>query len=470
MKRILMGASIFAAGIATPAYAASTEFTYTKDIAPLLQEKCIECHRTQGLAPFNLESYEQVRVWSKAIRKEVHSGRMPPWGLDPKVGEWLNDPTFSEEERATLFSWLDGGMPKGNPGDMPEPKIFHEDWSIGKPDMIFEMPKEIVIPAEGVMPYQYHVTELDIEEDLYVQSLEVLPGNRRVVHHIIVFLQPPPAAAKAMRDGVSNTMLDVYAPGSPAGINPPGVARLIPAGSKLMWQIHYAPTGEEETDRSRFGIILAKEKPTELMQTATVVNTGFEIPAHAENYRVESTMTIPKDATIYSYTPHMHYRGKAMDFFLTYPDGTEELACSIPKYDFNWQLDYFLKEPKKVPAGTKVRVVAHFDNSTGNPYNPDPTTAVKWGEQTWEEMMMGGLFLSWKDGPVELTLEAAEEPKPDDGRAVQAMLKQLDKNSDGTVQKSEVPEGMQQFFGMIDSNADGSLDTDELQKVIEMRR
>jgi hypothetical protein len=380
--------------VATPAWSAdATTPTYSRDIAPLMQDKCVECHRTQGLAPFNLESYEQVRAWSRSIHKEVPAGRMPPWGLDPEVGEWANDPTFSETELATLYAWLDNDMPEGDAADLPAPKVFHEDWSIGKPDMIFEM-NEIVIPAEGVMPYQHHVTEMNIEEDIYVQALEVLPGNRRVVHHVIVFLQPPDGG---QRDGFTNTMLDVYAPGSPAGINPPGVARLIPAGSKLMWQIHYSPTGEEERDRSRFGIVLAKERPKELMHTATIVNGSFEIPPGADNHRVEASGTIPQDATIYSYTPHMHYRGKAMDFYLTRPGEEEELACSIPKYDFNWQLDYFLAEPLKVPAGTKVRVVAHFDNSADNPYNPDPTETVRWGEQTWEEMMMGGLFLSWVD-------------------------------------------------------------------------
>lgn len=467
---LLAGTLVLVTGAAG---AANSKVTYTKDIAPLLQEKCIECHRTQGLAPFNLQSYEQVRAWSAAIRKEVHAGRMPPWGLDPDVGEWKDDPTFTQEQMATLDGWLDGGMIKGDPKDMPKPLEFYEDWSIGEPDMIFEMPREVVIEAEGVFPYQYHVTEMNIEEDLYVQALEVLPGNRRVVHHIIVFLQPPPAAAKAMSDGFTNTMLDVYAPGSPAGINPPGVARLIPAGSKLMWQIHYSPTGEEERDRSRFGIVLAKEKPKELMRTATVINMGFEIPAYAENYRVESSMTIPKDATIYSYTPHMHYRGKAMDFYLTEPGGTEELACSIPRYDFNWQLDYFLKEPRRVPAGTVVRVVAHFDNSTNNEYNPDPSKAVTWGEQTWEEMMMGGVYLSWADEDVELPDAPAEETNEDDEAAIAAaaaMLKQLDKNGDGLVQKEEVPKQMQQFFGMIDGNADGSLDAAEMLIVVNMRR
>jgi mono/diheme cytochrome c family protein len=382
-------------GGAGPAAAAGVgdDVTWARDIAPLFQQKCQECHRPQGIAPFSLLEYEQVRAWSKAIRREVQHRRMPPWGLDPEVGEWANDPTLSAHELARLEAWLAAGMPLGDPADLPPPREFHQDWSIGEPDLVFEMPAQVQIPAEGVVDYQHFVTELQNAEDLYVERMEVLPGNRSAVHHIIVFLQPP--EARTSSDGFTNTMLDVYAPGSPPGINPPGVARKIPAGSKLLWQVHYTPIGEATSDRSKVGIVLAKEKPREILRTATIVNPRFEIPPGADDHRVEAEGTIPREATIYSFTPHMHYRGKSMDFYLELPDGTSELVCSIPRYDFDWQLDYRLQQPRRVPAGTKIRVVAHFDNSSQNPDNPDPTATVRWGEQTWEEMMMGGIFLSW---------------------------------------------------------------------------
>ncbi|REJ73104.1 MAG: cytochrome c [Acidobacteria bacterium] len=385
--------------VSSPATAAGTaanaEVTWARDVAPLIQAKCQECHRPKGLAPFSLVEYEQVRAWSRSIRREVGRGTMPPWGLDPEVGEWANDPTFTPEERRRLFAWLEGGMPFGDEADLPPPREFHDEWSIGKPDMVFEMPREVTVPAEGVVAYQHFVTELGLDEDLWVQAAEVIPGNRQVVHHVIVFLQPP--GGRSSGDGFTNTMLDVYAPGSPPGITPPGVARKIPAGSKLLWQVHYTPTGEEQRDRSKFGIVLADEPPRQILRTATVVDTDFEIPPYASDHRVEAEATIPRDATIYSFTPHMHYRGKSMDFLLVYPDGREELVCSIPDYDFDWQLDYRLKTPLEVPGGTRLRVVAHFDNSRDNPDNPDPSQSVRWGEQTWEEMMMGGIFLSWAE-------------------------------------------------------------------------
>lgn len=374
------------------------QINFSKHIAPIFQARCVECHRDQGLATFDLQSYESARPWGKAIAKQVREGKMPPWGLDPKVGEWKDNPTLTPEQIAAIEKWVNTGMPEGDKKDLPEPRTFHEDWSIGKPDMVFEMPKEITIPADGVMPYQYHVTDLQNTEDLYVQSMEVLPGNRKVVHHVIVFLQPPKEWNRENKDGFTTDFLDVYAPGSPAGVNPPGVARLIPKGSKLMWQVHYTPTGKEEKDQSKFGIILSKEPPKELMRTVLMVNMGFIIPPMVPEHVVEARSKIGKEATLYSFTPHMHYRGTAMDFYITPPGGPEELICSIPDYDFNWQLDYFLKEPRKVPAGTIVRVVGKFDNSPNNPFNPDPSKEVRWGEQTWEEMLMGGVFLSW---PVE---------------------------------------------------------------------
>jgi len=373
-----------------------SEVTYSKHISRLIQAKCQECHRPEGIAPFSLMTYRQVKGWSRMIKEVVNERRMPPWGADPNVGHFKNDPSLTKEELAMVNYWVDNGTPRGKPEDMPEPLEFYDEWTIGKPDMVIEMPEEATIKPTGVVPYQYFVTKTDFDEDKYFSALEVLPGNRKVVHHIIIFVRDPDAA-QDQRVGFLSDMLDVYAPGSPPSVLEGGKARVIPKGAELVWQVHYTPTGKLEKDRSKFGLVFADGPVNEVIRTTTAVNPDFKIPAHHPNYEVEAELTLPKAATVYSFTPHMHYRGKAMDFIFEYPDGTEKLACSIPQYDFNWQLDYQLAEPLEVPAGTTLRVVGTFDNSADNPYNPDPTKPVTWGEQTWEEMLLGGIFYSWKN-------------------------------------------------------------------------
>ncbi|MBI2421596.1 MAG: cytochrome c [Candidatus Hydrogenedentes bacterium] len=380
----------------TAAAGEAQQVTYSQEISRIVQAKCQECHRPKGLGPFSLMSYRQVKGWGKMIQEVVNSKRMPPWGLDPHVGEWANDPSFTPEELAALNAWVEGGMPEGDPAKLPVPRVFNDEWGIGEPDVVLEMPEEVTIAATGVVAYRYFTSDIDFEEDRYVKAIEVRPGNMKSVHHIIIFLQEPQAEGDS-RGNFTENMLDVYAPGSPPGIFPDGVVRKIPKGSKLIWQVHYTPTGKEEKDRSRLGIIFAGGPEKEVLRTAFAVNDDFKIPPHHDDYVVEASKKIPADATVYSFTPHMHYRGKAMDFFLKYPDGKEVLACSVPAYDFNWQLDYQLKEPLRVPAGTVFRIVGRFDNSANNPNNPDPSKPVRWGEQTWEEMLMGGIFLSWAD-------------------------------------------------------------------------
>ena len=404
MKRVSRTSILLAVALSgSPVFAADGAgegLTFSKDVAPIIQEKCQDCHRPNGIAPFSLMNFRQAKGWAKMIREVVLDGRMPPWHADPAVGTWSNDMSLSKQQKDIITAWIDGGAAKGDDADLPAPREFFEDWGIGQPDIVFEMPEEVTIPATGVMAYQHYVLPTNFEEDMYVSSMELKPSNPRVVHHIIMFVQDPTAKPNEKDQflGIGGAMLDVFAPGTNPFPLTDGQARKIPKGSKLVWQVHYTPTGRIEKDRSKFGMVLAKGPVTEEIRTATVINAGFRIPANEANYKVEAEMNFPDSATIYSFTPHMHYRGKAMDFVLKYPDGREELACSIPRYDFNWQLDYRLAEPLRVPKGTTVKVVAHFDNSDKNPYNPDPTKSVTWGEQTWEEMMMGGMFLSWGSG------------------------------------------------------------------------
>jgi hypothetical protein len=386
-------APAFAADDVATGAAGKTSATYTKDIAPMIEAHCGECHHPAGIGPFSLNSYRQVRGWSKMIKEVVLDGRMPPWHADPHVGQWKNDRSLSQEQKNTLVSWIDGGMPQGDPADLPEEVSRHNEWRIGEPDVVFEMPEEVTIDPAGVVPYMYFETKTDFEEDVWVSSMECLPGNPKVVHHIIMFVSAPGEGLdfgddEAGGEGGSG-FLDAFAPGGTPQALPQGQARRIPKGSSLIWQVHYTPTGKVETDRSRFGIKFATGPINYEMRTGNAINTNFEIPPRADSYKVESYTTFTSPATLMSLAPHMHYRGKSFEYYLETPDGKKTHLLSVPKYDFNWQTTYDFKEPVVVPAGSKMHCIAHFDNSDKNPYNPDPEKTVRWGDQTWEEMMIG---------------------------------------------------------------------------------
>ncbi len=378
---------------AAAAGSGATSITYTKDIAPMLQAHCGECHHPGGIAPFSLNSYRQVRGWSKMIKEVVLDGRMPPWHADPHVGEWKNDRSLSDEQKLTITKWIDGGMPQGDPADAPEEVEWHNEWRIGEPDAVFEMPETVTIDPAGVVPYMYFETKTNFEEDVWVSAMECLPGNPKVVHHIIMFVSDPNSPLNFRDDEVgeeqSSGFLDAFAPGGIPQVLPEGQARRIPKGASLVWQVHYTPTGKLETDRSRFGVKFAKGPINFEMRTGNAINTEFEIPANADNHKVESWTTFSSPVTLMSFAPHMHYRGKSFEYFIETPDGKKTHLLSVPRYDFNWQTTYDLKEPLLVPAGSKMHCIAHFDNSANNPYNPDPEKAVRWGDQTWEEMMIG---------------------------------------------------------------------------------
>jgi hypothetical protein len=309
------------------------------------------------------------------------------------VGEWANDRSLSDAQKELLVSWIDGGMARGNPADAPEKVEWHNEWRIGEPDVVFEMPEEVTIDPAGVVPYQYFETKTNFDEDVWVSSMECLPGNPKVVHHIIMFVSAPNSPLDFQGGEIgeeqSGGFLDAFAPGGVPQMLPPGEARKIPKGASLIWQVHYTPTGKTEVDRSKFGIKFAKGPIDYEMRTGNAINTSFEIPAGADSYKVESWTSFRTPVTLMSLAPHMHYRGKAFDYYLETPDGKRTHLLSVPKYDFNWQTTYHFKEPVVVPAGSKMHCIALFDNSEKNPYNPDPEKNVRWGDQTWEEMMIG---------------------------------------------------------------------------------
>ena len=403
--------------------------TFSKDVAPILYANCVSCHRPGEIGPMSLLSYKEARPWAKSIRDEVADGVMPPWHADPKHGKFANDRSLTPEQKDTLARWANGGAPEGNPEDLPALPKLTEGWQIGEPDAVFQLPVEYKVPADGFVEYEYFEIPTNFTEDKWMQALEVRPGNRAVVHHVIISVRPPkterrpaglragagmeippgqsgggpePADGPKRPRGLSlfpppqrgGTGIGGFAPGTTKLVFEPGSAMLIRAGSTFIVQMHYTTNGSPQTDRTKFGVFLAKEAPKVEMRMTNLVNGKLDIPAGAPDYALAAEMTTVNDITLRSLLPHTHLRGKSWEYTATYPDGRTEVILSVPKYDFNWQTDYVFAEPLKLPKGTKIRAVAHYDNSPRNKSNPDPKVNVKWGDQTWEEMMFTSVVYS----------------------------------------------------------------------------
>ena len=393
------------------------DITYSQHIASIMQNRCQECHRPGQVGPFNLTDYEDVAGWGAMIKEVVSEGRMPPWSANPQYGHFRNDARLTEDEKKLLFTWIENGCPEGNRADLPPAKQWTEGWRIGQPDQIVRMEKPFRVPAEGVVDYKNFVVDPGWTEDKWIKAAEALPGNRAVVHHIIVSALAPGGSlgdvddapegaengqtpARGRRGGANRIGVGGFAPGSTVLPQPPGVAQFVPAGSKIAFQMHYTPNG---TEQSYIGFVFAQ--PTEvkkIVHGGNAMNVRFVIPPHADNYEVTSQHVFTSDQLLFRMMPHMHLRGKSFRFEAVYPDGTNEILLDVPKYDFNWQITYFPTEPKLMPKGTKLNCTAHFDNSENNLANPDPNDTVKWGPQTWHEMMIGwfGTLSVEDDAPI----------------------------------------------------------------------
>lgn len=395
---------------------ASSDITYSNTVATIVQDRCVSCHRDGEVAPFVLTGYDDVVSWAATIREVIEDGRMPPWFANPEYGHFQNDARLSAAEKQGLIAWIDAGCPEGDPADLPPAREYVDGWRIARPDLVVKMAdKPFQVPAEGVVEYKYFTVDPGFTEDKWIQEVEARPGNRSVVHHIIVFFQPPKTAGDFRRRGG----FAGYAPGSAARIYPKGVASFIPAGSKFIFQMHYTPNGKAQEDLSSVGIVFADPQTVKKrVMGGAAINPLFRIPPGAANHKVESRHKFKEDMLLTNMTPHMHLRGKSFRFEAEYPDGTREILLDVPRYDFNWQLRYELAEPKLIPAGTTMHCTAHFDNSVDNLANPDPADTVRWGDQTWEEMMIGffgGLPVadsSSSDSSSEPTKEAALDSAP----------------------------------------------------------
>jgi hypothetical protein len=380
-----MGLVALAPGLAA---AADGPVTYTRDVAPILFKSCVECHRPSMFAPMSLMTYEETRPWARAIKQRVVRREMPPWTADAPHGLFRNDPRLSQREIDTIVRWVDEGAPRGSAADLPKAPTFVEGWTIGTPDAVFTMTEEFAVPAEGTIPYVYIRVPTHLTEDKWIQAIEIKPGNRAVVHHVIASAQPAGADASDER-AAGRVSLGGITPNAPGVVYEGGVARRLPARSEIVLQMHYTTVGTATTDRTSIGVIYAKEPPTKVLGGGSIMQLGFAIPPNAANHEVRGSRTLAQDTTLVAMMPHMHVRGKDMTYIAHYPDGRSETLLSVPRYDFNWQINYELAEPKVLPKGTRLEVIAHFDNSVGNSFNPDPSATVRWGDQTWEEMMIG---------------------------------------------------------------------------------
>ena len=390
--------------------AADAAVTYSNQIARLFNQHCVSCHRPGQIGPFALLSYDDAAGWAEMIREVVNERRMPPWHADPSIGHFTNDARLSDEEIALVNRWVADGAPEGNPSDAPETPKFTEGWMIPTPDQIVYMdPKPYNVPATGTVPYIRFVVDPGWTEDKWIKAIEPKAGNPAVVHHVVMYLQAPGGPKKGAAGRLRNDWLAAYAPGLRPQILPEGYARYAPAGSKLIFELHYTPNGVAQTDHSYLGLVFAD--PKTVRKEVAVKNAGnfsFKIPAHEGNFEVQSEFAFREDTLLWSVSPHMHVRGKDFLYEVIYPDGKREKVLWVPHYDFGWQTTYVFTEPMVLPKGSKLHCTAHFDNSDANLNNPDPSQEVRWGEQTWEEMMFGWFEMAL----VDQDLTKPQPPRP----------------------------------------------------------
>jgi hypothetical protein len=387
---------------------AQTPPVFTKNVAPILQQNCQICHRPGEAAPFSLLTYEDARPWAKAIKSALLTRKMPPWFADPHYGKFVNDSSLTQTQIDTLVRWVDAGAPRGDLKDLPPPRQFADGWAIPEPDAVIELPTPFEIPAKGVLEYQHILIPSPFKTDQWVQFAEARPTDRSHVHHIIAFIREP--GSKWLKDAkpgvpfvpdkeqedknvdtseLPSDFLLGYAPGQPPERFAQGQAKLIRAGSDIILQVHYTTDGTPARDRSRVGLVFAKEPPSKRVFTLSATNGKFKIPPGAPNHQVDAEFELGSAVTLYGLHPHMHGRGKDFEYRVRFPDGEKRTLLKVPNYRATWQLWYELSEPLALPKGAVIECTAHFDNSPNNPLNPDPSKEVAWGDQSWDEMMVG---------------------------------------------------------------------------------
>ena len=386
----------------------SEQITYARDIAPLLAQHCVSCHREGGIGPWNMDGYGHVKNYARMMEEVLLTGQMPPWHADPNHGHWANDRSLSAADTQKLISWVVAGAPRGEgPDPLAEPLAALAEWPLGKPDFVVALPQPEEIPATGVLDYRHVQISLPVTNDLWLAGLDVKPGNRRVVHHVIVRAKGRGGADDGSGHGV---MLIGWAPGLAIAKFPAGTGKHVPLGAKLDLELHYTTTGSPQTDQTQVAFYLLPNKPERELTTRAAVQFDLNIPPDSDESRDTAIYGFERPATIYSLVPHMHLRGSWMKFELLQPDGKREVLLSVPRYDFNWQTSYELAKPRHVLLGSWLVVTGGFNNSKTNPANPDPQKRVHFGQQSWDEMFIG--FFDAADDPttVESTSAGASAP------------------------------------------------------------
>ena len=445
--------------------------TYADQVSRILQARCVSCHRAGEIGPMDLSNYEDASAWSDMIAEVIDEKRMPPWHASPEHGTFINDRRLPPEDIATIKQWVRTGAPRGDANQEPSPLKFVEGWLLPRePDLVVPMSdKPFDVPARGDVRYQYFVADPKFTQDTWVNGMEIVPGNRAIVHHILIFAREKATGENGnrRRGGVEGErgFLVGYVPGTRAQMMPPGLAKRLPANSELVFQIHYTPNGTAQTDLSKVGFWLADPKTiTHEVQTTSAVQTAFRIPPKDGNYKTEAMQPEELlDCELLSMSPHMHVRGKSFRYTAVYPDKTREVLMDVPSYDFNWQTEYRLSEPKKLPKGTRIFCEAAFDNSTNNLNNPNPNAWVSWGDQTYEEMMIGYFHISV---PIDPKLGRAPEVKkaPPPRPTPDQIFSALDSDKDDKILKDEIPTQLLPMFLRLDKNKDGVLERSELPK------
>jgi peroxiredoxin len=364
--------------------------TYCRDVSALLQKRCVACHRSGQIAPFALTSYRAAAGRAETIREVLEAGRMPPWHADPKYGRFANDPRMLDDEKQVIYDWIDAGCPEGDATDLPPPRAFADTWTIPGPDLVVTMPQAFAVPAQGVVEYQFIEVDPGFREDKWVRAAEVRPGNRKVVHHCTVFLKPPESPEPVAQGALGSYCFIPWAPGTGPLVLPDGMAKLVPAGWHFLFVMHYTPVGSEQNDQTSLGLTFAAaDSVRKEVATKIMMDENLSIPPRVADHQVEQTWQINRPVLLLSLFPHMHLRGKSFRYDVTYPDGSDEVLLHVPRYDFAWQHRYDLAEPKRLPAGSRLRCTAVYDNSADNPANPDPDATVHAGLQSWDEMFNG---------------------------------------------------------------------------------